>query len=129
MDVERIKRLQELMLEKRNLDGLLKETNREIAELEERVLEDMASEGVTGVRCGNRMMYMYEQAFVSVAPGEDRLEVAQRLKAAGLGVYIKEDFNLNSLSAHYRRTDEEPIKGLVKTVKYRIGMSTETKRS
>ncbi len=122
MNTEKILGLQKMMLRKREIEAELKRLNKSIADLEGQVLDDMAGEGVHSVTLGDATMYILRQVFVGVEDGVERAEVAQRLKGAGLGGYVQENFNLNSLSAYYRESGEEPVQGLKLTEKFKIGM-------
>lgn len=122
MNIEAFKALQKLIVEKRRLEAELRVVNSAITKLEEVALDEMANNGINSISIEGNNLYIYKMSNVALSGDIDRNQVALNLKAAGLGSYVTENFNLNSISAYYRESMEEPVPGLKINDKFRIGM-------
>lgn len=71
-------------------------------ELEPALLDDMAESGLDRVTINGVTFYPARRFFVGPDEGLDKTTVAAALKEAGLGDYVKNDYNTNSLTSYVR---------------------------
>lgn len=88
---------------KRKLEADLRVVKDEITPLTEQLLEQFAEEGVSGKRhaATGRLVSITRKVWARAAGG-DKTAASAALKKAGLGDYVEESFNTNSLSAYFR---------------------------
>lgn len=94
-----------LTKEKGELNAALNGVTRRMGELEPTVLDYFAQHGVNQVRVEGVTLYPLRQQFARMKPDTDRDTASQALRDAGLGDYVSETFNLNSLSAFFREAE------------------------
>lgn len=122
VDMKMAKDYAELTLEKRRLEAEANELSKQCAELEEQLLEQFSEDGVQNLKLdGIGTLYISSKLWAGAAKVEDEQgnEISDKqvtcdaLKAAGLGVFVSEGFNVQTLSAWLREqpTDElgDPI--------------------
>jgi hypothetical protein len=96
---------------KRDLEGQLRRIKSEIASREQAILEQLADAGEDGYKLGGRTVYITRKVWARAASSKP--DACQALKAAGLGDYVEEGFNTNSLSAYFREQREaQPLVAL-----------------
>jgi hypothetical protein len=93
----------ELKAEKARIERDLRIVKDELAPLEAALLEEFATEGVSGKRHAGtgKLVSIARRVWARAADG-DKDAAADALEAAGLGDYVQRGFNTNSLSAHFR---------------------------
>jgi hypothetical protein len=93
---------------KRTLDQELKNVKAEIGPREEALLGEFADLGVTSMRHEQTGKLAYVRRQIWARPAvEDRAEACDALRQAGLGDYVAESFNVQSLSAYFREQVKE----------------------
>jgi len=98
-----VKRYTTLEVKRRELEAELEGVNKEMSELEQGVLEYMGEMGFSNMKFDTLGLTLFIKRVVRAqVQTEDRQTVAEILKNLGYGAMIKEDFNLNSLSALVR---------------------------
>ena len=94
-----------LTKEKAELNAALNGVVRRMGELEPTVLDYFAQHGVNQVRVEGVTLYPLRQQFARMKPEVDRDSASAALRDAGLGDYVSETFNLNSISAFFREAE------------------------
>jgi hypothetical protein len=95
----------DLTLEKRGIKEREKEINKQLAELQERILDRWEEEGCRGVPFDDVTLGMRRGGFVKViregedATPEEKAAVCQALKEAGYDEYVSEGFNYQSVTS------------------------------
>ena len=94
-----MKRYAQLENEIEKVEAQLKKLKSQKALMEETIMDDFVNTGIDKLTIMGRTIFT---STLVVAKYGDREQAADALKAAGLGVYLKENFNANSLSAYVR---------------------------
>lgn len=110
---------------KRTLDSAKKHINKRIKVLDELVIEEWTEAGTSGVKHEGTGATLSKKAAVWVkleidtedmtsdeeaeARADFKAQVAPHLTQAGLGDMVKEDFNLNTVSAYFREIVNEAL--------------------
>ncbi len=107
MDINLIQSMKNMIERKRELEQELKRLNVEIAETEKLALDQFTDAGVDSIKINGSTLYLHRQLWVGVAEGFTKEQASKQLKEVGLGDYVQESFNINSLSAYYREATRE----------------------
>lgn len=97
----------EKLLERQRLEELLKPVVTELARLELVTLEYMATEGIQGqtLTVNGVTLNIHMKSVTTLGYGEEgkdnRSGIVDALKEAGLGEFVKEDFNIASLRSRF----------------------------
>ena len=83
---------------KKALEAKAKQFIERLNELEPIILEKMAEEGVDSMKMMGSNVHIKERVWAKIV-AESREEAVQAVKEAGFADLVKEDFNLNQLSA------------------------------
>lgn len=130
--------LRQRLIARTEIEATLKEVKRDIRRLESEVLERFIDEGVSGVRVEDTSLFPKSTSRIQIVGDTKEEQAANRHRAAqvlkddlGLGEYLKYDFNVNTLSSHYRKELEDApevmnaedilpqeLKGLLKFVEF-----------
>lgn len=94
------KRIEQLKLELAPLEDQLKA-------LQPKLIEEFERTGDQRRTVDGKTAYLHRQLWVYAADGIDKDAVAEALKKAGLGDYVKETFNVQSISAFARELEKE----------------------
>ena len=120
MDADVVRRyttLRQRERERKAEAGALKE---EADALEQEILEQFAAEGIDSVRIDGKTVYLHRTLWARTEKDVDREAVCGALQEIGLGHFVSETYNANTLSAWMRDLDREgeelptELKGLVK---------------
>jgi hypothetical protein len=106
-------RFAELTQRKRELDRELKQVKDEMAPLEQELLQRFAENGWQKVshKGTGYTFYVRQQIWARAADG-DKAAACEALRAAGLGDFVAESFNYQSLSAYFRElADQRAFQG------------------
>jgi hypothetical protein len=106
LDTKAVSRLVELVAKKRALEADVKTLSREIAEIEESLLEQFGEAGVSSIRTEGGTVSLSRQLWATCKDG-DYERACSALRAAGLDEFVQPRFNSNSLSAYFRELDRE----------------------
>lgn len=106
MNTTAVNKLVELTLQKRELETRAKELAREIAEVEESLLEQFGEAGISSVRAEGGTVSLSRQLWATCADG-DYSRACAALEAAGLSEFVQNRFNSNTLSAYFRELDRD----------------------
>lgn len=107
MDIDSLHKIKGMVERKRALERELKQLVVEIARLEEVVLNQFIDSGVDAIKVDGSTLYLHKQVWAGVAEGYTKEQAVDELKEVGLGDYVHETFNVNSLSAYYREAVRE----------------------
>jgi hypothetical protein len=104
MNTDNIHRYLALTDQKKDLETQVKELNGEIEKLERLILTDFEKASINNVRCNGRTVYLVRKLWARPKDG-DYETAAAALAACGLNDFLKQSFNLNSISAYVREMD------------------------
>ena len=110
VDLDRVREYGRLTLRKRQIESEKSDINKRLAALQPKILADFEREGVprqpiagigtVSLKRAGWVRYVREDG--EEITEEHKRRVLQALKDAGLGEYVKEGFNSQSLSAYFR---------------------------
>jgi hypothetical protein len=106
MNLERFRRLIEIDERCRKIKAEDKTLSEERDRLELEATEEMIEEGVSKIEVDGTLIHIRRDLYASTA-GMDKDAAVAYLKRIGLGDYVSEGFNANSISAWLRERDEE----------------------
>lgn len=106
MDIDTLKALKLLIEKKRRLQAELREVQEEIDEMQPRALQILADEGIQNLRLDGMLLYIGRDVRPKIKEGWERHEVVEALKRAGMDDFLKEDFNLRTLSAYFKEATD-----------------------
>jgi hypothetical protein len=96
---------------RRKLDAESKRLATEIAALDARLVEEFARTGIQNVKtAAGQTVYLNREIFAKLVGDQKKAKTA--LRRAGLGEFIKEGVNAQTLRAYVREMDEVLPKGL-----------------
>jgi hypothetical protein len=104
MDNRTMKRFVRLDKQRRDFDAKLKDCKRQIEELEPTVREQITRAGLDRVTIDGLTIFIKRDLWVKVPEGM-REAACIALQAAGLGQYVAENFNSQSVSAYLREVE------------------------
>ena len=108
MQIDPIKRWNELKDRKATLEDELDEVKAQLAELDSQIQESFIEEGVQNIKVDGHTVFLYRQIWAKKAdPEMSTQEICDALGAAGLGDFVKEGYNTQTLSA-WLREQEQP---------------------
>lgn len=108
MEIDPIKRWGELKDRKSALEEELDEVKKAIAELDAQIQESFIDEGVQNIKVDGHTVFLYRQVWAKkVDPEMDSQFICDALGAAGLGDFVKEGYNSQTLSS-WLREQEQP---------------------
>ena len=95
---------------KRQLEAEIRKINQRIAQVEAQVIDDLVDQGSTSTNhaATGASVSMRRQVWAKVvragekATPEEKAAAAEALQRAGLGEFVKPDFNTTTVSAHFR---------------------------
>jgi hypothetical protein len=110
LNTSALARFVELTTRKRELEEQVKDVSRQISEIEELLLEDFSSSGVSSVRTDGGTVSIRRELWASCKDG-DYGRACAALEAAGLGEFVQPRFNSMTLSGYFRELDRngDPI--------------------
>ena len=101
----------EKVAEKRKLEAEVKQLATELASREEKLVEEFAQAGIQNIKTATgQTIYLNRQIFARLTGDQKKSYTA--LRRAGLGDFIKEGVNTQTLSAYVRELEEVLPKGL-----------------
>lgn len=105
---DRIAEYIELSEKKRTLEADLRSLKARIADAREPLLDEFSTHGLKRVADDDTGRTLYIHRAIRIKNmGDDRTAACEALRAAGLGHYVAEGFNLNSVSAYFREMLDE----------------------
>ena len=108
MDTIRLETFLRLQARKDELEDLLDDTKRLIREVEQQILKEFETSGVSNVRINGELVYLHRQLWARARDG-DKHALCAALRANGLGLFVEESCNTNSVSAYVREQDAQGI--------------------
>jgi hypothetical protein len=109
MNMEPLREFVSLETRKKELDADLKATKQRLDELEQQIIPMFVEEGVPSMTVEadgvKRTLSIYPDVYAS--PLNDREDVVDALKQAGLDQYVAENYNTNSLTSFVREIWKE----------------------
>jgi len=106
LKTEKFKSFLELTNQKKQLEASLDTVKRQIADLEEELLDNLVEAEVDSLKVNGKTIYPHKQMWAKVLTTKE--DVIQALKKAGIDhIYVKEGFNHQSLSAYVRECINE----------------------
>lgn len=76
-------------------------------QLQETLLEQFAEEGIQKITVDGTTTYLRRELWARVEPGATREQVVEGLKACGMGQFVHEAFNTQTVSAWLRDLERE----------------------
>ena len=107
MRIELLHQMKELLETKRKLQAEQRRVQDKINEVQPMALQEMADAGIQNMNINGKTIYLQRTVRPKIAEGWTRQEVVQSLKDHGLGDFLKEDFNMNSLGAYLRELTQD----------------------
>jgi hypothetical protein len=107
MDLSKLKRFADLTERKKAIEAEEKAIKAEMDALEPIIIGEMADAGLQNANINGRTYYISRRFFANPAEGYDKVSVSAALKSAGLGEYVTETYNSNSLAAYVRSVIKE----------------------
>lgn len=101
MDTKKIKEFVKLNQRKKDLESEAKSVGAEMRKLETELLEQFAEDGVSNINLDGVTVYTHSQLWAGAKDG-DYERACEALREEGLGDYVQERFNANSISAWVR---------------------------
>jgi hypothetical protein len=105
MNMEQLREFVALEKRKRDLESELKQIIDRLDDLERTLVDQFLNDGVSSMKIDGRLVYIARDIYAG--PLIDRSEVIAALKASGLGQYVCENYNTQSLRAFVREVAEE----------------------
>jgi len=107
LDTERARRFIALTARKRAIDAERREITKELDTLETAILDEFAEHGIDRIALDGYTLGLRRDIWARPAKDPDTGETLRdaainALRAAGLNDYVREDFNVQSLSAYVR---------------------------
>ena len=97
--------------ERRKLEAKLKKLATDLAAREEKLVEGFAQAGIQNIKTsGGETIYLNREIFAKLVGDQKKAKTA--LRRAGLGDFIKDTVNAQTLRAYVREMDEVIPKGL-----------------
>ena len=101
----------DLTEERRRLEGEVIHIKTTLANLEERLAQEFAQAGIQNIKTASgQTVYLNREIFAKLVGDPKKARTA--LRRAGLGDFIKEGVNANTLRAYVREMDEVIPRGL-----------------
>ena len=99
----------DLVVRKRTLETEINQLKRQIAPLEEALIDELVEHGDrrTAVNQDGWSAHLIRKIWAR--PTQDKPAACHALREAGLGDFVEEGFNTNSLSAHFREIAKQYI--------------------
>lgn len=104
-DMSLARRFVELTRRRSELTAEEDSVKRELARVNEKLLEQFAQAGPQSVRIDGYTVYLHRDLRARVPQGGTKGDACDALRAAGLHDYVEEAFNHNSVSALFREWD------------------------
>lgn len=130
MDIELNKEFAALSRKKRKVEAELDRIKTRLAEIEPVLLDIWAASGLNRITVDGVSMFIHSQLWAGIAEGYTREQAVDGLKAAGLGDFVTENYNSNSLSAFFReqvKNDINEIPALPEGIKLTEKFSIRTR--
>ena len=108
MDTQRLETFLRLQARKDELEGLLDDTKRTIQEVEQAILKEFETSGISHVKINGKVIYLHRQLWARAKDG-DKQGLCYALRAHGLGVFVEESCNTNFISAYVREQDASGV--------------------
>lgn len=111
MNTEQAKRYIALKTRRAALEGEVDTIKTEMDGLETAILDQMASEGIQSIAVEGYTLFPHVQRWLKRAEGITEQQSCDALRAAGLGDFVAEKWNAQTVSAWYREQvkDNLPI--------------------
>ena len=101
----------ELTAERRKLEGKVRQLATELAAREEKLVEEFAQAGIQNIKTATGQTVSLRREIFAKLTG-DQKKAYTALRRAGLGDFVKETVNAQTLSAYVRELEEVLPKGL-----------------
>jgi len=107
MDMDRVREYVRLRRRQAEADAQAAAVKQQADELEQRLLEEFAQDGVQNMNVEGTTVYVHRSLNASVDPAYEREQVIERLRDAGLDHFVRDSYNSQTLSAWFRDLDRE----------------------
>lgn len=107
MDLDDVHRYVELRRRQSELESEASGVKEEADQIEQRLLEDFAEQGVDRMSVNGHTVYLHRQLWARVPEGVTRAEVVEALEEAGLGHFVRRQYNTQTVSAWLRDLERE----------------------
>ena len=103
---EAMRRYIAMTIEKRDIKARLKSLESQINSLQPSLIAYLTAAGIPSLVIDDHQLVTSRLPNIYPLDGVTRQQVCDALKVAGLNVYVKEDYNLQSLTAYVRQLEE-----------------------
>lgn len=107
MDVSDVQEYVRLRRRQKELDAELDGVRREADQLEQALLESFSLEGLDRMTVDSTTVYLHRQLWAKAADTTTRQNLLESLKSVGLGHFVHETVNFQTLSSYVRDLDRE----------------------
>jgi hypothetical protein len=131
MDSVKLRHYVELEKERRDHESRLNSIKESIAQIEDDLLKDFEKDGISKATVDGLTIYIHRQLWASAKDGNYE-QACEALRKCGMGEYVQERFNTNSLSAFVReseRNQESLPKDLADAITVAEKFSLRTRQS
>lgn len=132
MTTDMLREFAQLAREKGELKDRLSEVEKALDAMQMPLQEHFLSAGMQNARIDGMTLYVRRQTWARLAEGIDMPQACVALKAAGLDEFVREAFNMQTLSSYVRelqRDDKELPKSLADFISVTDDVSIQARRS
>lgn len=107
MTTDLLRRFAQLSREKGELKDRLSEVEKALEAMQLPLQEYFLSAGMQNTRVDGMTLYVRKQTWARLAEGIEMPQACDALKAAGLGEFVREAFNMQTLSSYVRELQRD----------------------
>lgn len=111
MDTDRLKEYARLRRVEKELGAESAAVKAEADKMEQELLEAFAESGLTSLKVDGSTVYLRRELWASRRPGATPLDVCEAFEKAGMGQFVNQNYNSQTVSAWLRELDAsgEPV--------------------
>lgn len=111
MDIEKLRDYVRLRRREAELKAQMESIKDEADGLQHELMEQFGQDGVSSINVDGVTVYLHRQLWAGAADGVPKDTVVEVLKSVGLGHFVTESFNVQTLSSYVRdlEREEEPL--------------------
>lgn len=106
-DLEDLKKFVSLTKQKKSMEEELKDIQSELDRLESLLISFFEEQGIQKISVDGRTVYIRRQLWMKQNEGTDKQAACNALKQAGLEDFVKENFNVQTISSYARELDQQ----------------------
>lgn len=132
MDIEKLRDYVRLRRREAELKAQMESIKKEADDLQHELLEQFGQDGVSSMTVDGMTVYLHRQLWAGAVEGVPKDTVVEVLKSVGLGHFVTESFNVQTLSSYVRdleREEEELPEELADVIAVREVYGIRTRRA